>query len=80
MPNPIIGMKSERHRNTKLQQHLRSNGQRPEGSRHARAIEMPSEERSAEVGGAEDIEAAAENAPSDTIKSGEVPADLGLVD
>ena len=41
---------------------------------------MPSEERSAEVGGAEDVEATAESASGDTIKSGEIPADLGLVD
>ena len=73
-------MKGERHRNTKLQQHLRSDGQRPEGSRHAHAIEMPSEERSAEVGGAEDVEAAAEDAPGNAIEPGEIPADLGLVD
>ena len=80
MPNPIVRMKGERHRNTKLQQHLRSNRQRSEGSRHARAIEMPSEEWGEEVGGAKDVEAAAESASSDTIQGGEIPADLGLVD
>ena len=40
---------------------------------------MPSKQRSAEVGGTEGIEAAAEDAACDTVEGGEVPAYLRLV-
>ena len=41
---------------------------------------MPSEQRRREVGGAENVEAPAENGAGDAVEDAEVPGALGLVD
>lgn len=45
-----------------------------------RALQVPSEQRSGEVRGAEDVETAAEDGAGDSVEDGAVPGDLGTVD
>ena len=68
MPNAVKRMEGKRHRNTEFDEQLRSKRQRPERSRHTSTVEMPSEQGSAEVGRAKNVEAPAEDAAGDAIE------------
>lgn len=61
-------MESKRHCHSEFQHDLHSDRQRSEGSRHTCAIKVPSEERGAKVGSAEEVETATEATASDTVE------------
>lgn len=80
MSNSIERVIREREREERLGREFRRYRPRTERGGYAGGLKVPSEERSGEVCGAEDVEATGEDAAGDTVEDGAEPGYLGLVD
>ncbi len=80
MPDPIEAVKRKREGHQHLQRQLDDQGPRRKRRRHGRGVKVPAEERRDEVGGAEEVEAAAQHGAGDAVQGREGPAHLGPVD
>jgi len=80
MPDPIETMKGERERQARLDRHLGQKWPGPEGRGNRRRFHVPTEQRGDEIGGAEDVEDAANHRAGDAVGDGEGPCHLGFVD
>jgi len=69
MPQSIKAMKRKRQRNRELRRHLHRDRQTAKRRRHARTIQMPSEQRRDKVRSSEDVESAGENGTCDAVQS-----------
>jgi hypothetical protein len=78
--NAVPAVEGEGHGNDELGSYLEQHRPGTKGGGHRGALEVPAEERSGEVGGAEDVHAAGERGARDTVQTREVPGDLWAVD
>lgn len=80
MPEPVQAVECKRPRHERLEADLEENGESREAGRQTRAFEVPAEEGSGEVRGAEDVDGAGHGGARDSVQHGRVPCDLGPVD
>lgn len=80
MPDAIQPMIRKREGRCELGRDLQGHGPRGERRRHAGRLQVPAEQRRDQVGGAEDVEAPAEDRARDPVQRRAVPGYLRLVD
>ena len=80
MPDAVPRMKRKRPRDPKLHDALAHGAEAAEPLGHGRGLEVPAQQRRNQVRGAENVEAAREDAAGDAVEAGRVPGYLGLVD
>jgi hypothetical protein len=80
MPQAIEAVEEEREREESLDSKLDSCRPSCDSSDHGLCLHVPSSDWCGEVGETEEVQRARENDAGDTVKTGCVPGDLGLVD
>ena len=80
MPQSVPAMKRKRKTDGPLDQPLSNFPKTAKPFRQSDALEMPAQQWGDEVGGAEEIEAAAQERAGDTVQRREIPCYLGFVD
>lgn len=80
MSDPIETVERKRHSEEQFRRELQHQWPRRERRRHAHGFQVPAHVGRDQVGGAEDVETAAEHGAGDAVEDRQVPGDLWFVD